>query len=172
MGNTHCISMACALVATLTAMPTSEAKAQAGGVHFKVAFDLSVDCDQPTELHGIPARGEASGVLNTDRTASADLTLTAISTSVIYFDTSLGGAPRPAPGGSSIINVVGRNRLRLTWDLPNNQIIATIDVIGHTCAALLDFKLKYGNRMYSMFNGQNFYFCQKPHLLGSSCTVQ
>ena len=172
MGNIPYISVACAFVAALAAIPPSEANAQTRSVQFDLAFDLSIDCDQPKEFHDIPVRGEGSGVLNSDKTASADLKISTMAGSSIHFDASLGGAPRPAPGGSSILNVMGRDRLRLIWDLPTNQIITTIAVRGQNCTAAVDFKLKYGNHTYSMFDGQSFYFCKKPRLLGSSCTVK
>lgn len=159
------------LIVVLALLPSSGARAQSSGIHFNAAFDLSVDCDQPKELHAAVVHGEGVGAINPDKTGTADLTISAITTSTIHFDARLGAA-QPAPGGSAAISLIGGNRLRLIWDLPNNQVVTVIAVAGQSCTVSVDYKLKYGNRQYSLFDGQSFYFCKKPQLLRSTCSVQ
>jgi hypothetical protein len=116
---------------------TTEAMAQSSSVNFHIGFSGHVDCDQPIQMRDIPISGDGVGVLNTDGSASADLTQTAFILSTrIHFEGRLGGAPKSAPGGTAQVRVAGRHRLLLIWNLPNNQLIVDIAVSGQSCSAL------------------------------------
>jgi hypothetical protein len=150
---------------------TVYAHAEGASVHVNASFDLSVNCDQPKQLSDVPVHGDIKGVLNSDRTGAIDLTLAAITTNTIHFDGKLGGKPQSVPGGTATLHILSGNRLQGIWGLPNDNIIATITVTGQTCEAGLDFKLKYGNKQYSLFDGANFYFCSRPKLVQKTCSV-
>jgi len=72
--------------------------AGAGSVNFQIAFTGHVDCYRPIAMNGIPISGSGTGTLNTDGSASADITETAfILSTQIHFDGRLGRST-PAPG--------------------------------------------------------------------------
>jgi hypothetical protein len=145
--------------------------AQTQVVNFKLNFELLVDCDQPTQIRNTPVHGDGSGHIGADRSAVADLRISALTTNTVHFQSHLGGGPQPAPGGNTIINVLGQNRIRMVWELPTNQLIATVSIKGKTCSTQLDTKLRFGNRQYSLFDGAAFYFCNKPRVVSTSCEV-
>ena len=93
----------------LVCLPAAErGEIAESGIHFDASFDLSVDCDQPKELRDIPVHGHGTGVVNADKTSSADLTISAITSSDIHFEGSHLGVPQPAPGGTGTISLIGR----------------------------------------------------------------
>jgi len=112
--------------------------------------------------------------MNADKTASADLAITGVLfTSKVHFDARLGGGAQPAPGGTSRLRVVAKNRLQAVWDLPNNQLILDIAATGRSsCSVRLNIKLKPGKREYTMFDGAITYYCSKQQLLSSSCEAE
>ena len=81
-------------------MSSTAAMAGPGSVNFQIAFTGHVDCYRPIAMNGIPISGSGTGTLNTDGSASADLTETAfILSTQIHFEGRLGRAT-PAPGGT------------------------------------------------------------------------
>jgi hypothetical protein len=148
------------------------ASAETSGIHFDIEFRMSVDCDQPKQVSDVPVNGSGSGVLNLDKTGSLDLTLTALTTSTLHFEAKLGSQASPAPGGTTIMRILSGNRLQAIWELPTDQVIATVLVSNRGCRAAVDFKLTHGNTQYSMFDGQNFYFCSRPRLIDTSCSLK
>jgi hypothetical protein len=166
------LKFACYLTVFFGLTFAGEAMAQAPAVHFQVGFTANVDCDRPIQVRNFALNGQGTGVLNADKSASADLTVTAFLIGVrIHFDARLGQASQPAPGGASQVRVAGKNRLRLTWFLPNNQLIADISVKGQSCSATVDTKLKPGMREYTLFDGTNYHYCGRPRVTGTSCSV-
>jgi hypothetical protein len=158
-----------AAIATITlwlVLP-SDALAQ---IRFHGGFDAVVDCDRPIAVRNFTVHGDASGVLNADKTASADLMVRTLTASQIHFDGRL-GRTLPAPGGSAQAIVVGRNHLRLIWNLPNNQFITNIVIAGKSCTASVDTKLRRGAREYSLFDGSSFYYCGRPRVVRTTCNV-
>lgn len=144
----------------------------AQGVHLQFGFSAGVDCDQPLQFRNLIITGDGTGVLNTDRSASADLNIKEfIFTNRLHFDARLGSAAQPAPGGSAQVRVGGRNRLLLIWNLPNNQLTADIAVNGHSCTMKVDTRLKPGMKQYSLYDGSRFYFCGRPRVEQTSCSV-
>jgi hypothetical protein len=155
-----------AMMVLWLALP-SDALAQ---IRFRGGFDAVVDCERPLAVKNFTVHGDASGVLNPDKTASADLIVRTLMASQIHFDGRLGRTV-PAPGGSAQALVVGKNHLRLIWNLPNNQLITNIVISGKSCTASVDTKLLRGAREYSLFDGSSFYYCGRPHVIRTTCNV-
>src|SRR6185312_2091137 len=118
----------------LACLPAA-AMAQGGTVNFRINFSGTVDCESPIAMSNIPISGEGTGQINTDGSASADVTQTAFVLSTrIHFEGKL-GRPTEAPGGTAVARVSGKNSLRLMWNLPNNQLVVNIAVRGQSCSA-------------------------------------
>jgi hypothetical protein len=148
------------------ALPT-ETMAQ---IRFQGGFDAAVDCTRPLAVSGVTVHGDASGTLNPDKTATADLDIRTFMSSRIHFEGRLGRI-LPAPGGSGQVNVVGKNHLRLIWHLPNNDLLVDITISGRSCTARLDTRLKRGFTEYSLYDGSRFFYCGKPRVVSTSCRV-
>jgi hypothetical protein len=147
--------------------------AQSPSVNFKISFVGQVDCDSPISAKNIPIRGDGTGVLNADGSATADLTQTAfVFTNQVHFDGRLGAAAQSAPGGTSQIRVAGKKSLRLVWNLPNNSLIVSINVRGQSCDARFDAQLNAGKAQYTLFDGQTYHYCGKPRVTQASCEVR
>jgi hypothetical protein len=152
---------------------SAQAMAQAPLANFHIHFAGTVDCDQPIAAKNIPISGDGTGVLNTDGSASADITQTAfIFTSTIHFDGRLGAAPTAAPGGTAQVRVVGRNSLKLIWNLPNNALVVNIATRGRSCAASFSANLFPGKRQYTLFDGSTVHYCGRPRVAQASCEVR
>jgi hypothetical protein len=150
----------------------SDARAQGAGIHFKIDFDLMVDCTRPIAVRNFIVHGSGTGVLNQDKSGSADLGLNAGPlASSVHFEGRLGRGATAAPGGSAQVHVVGRNRLRLTWDLPNNQLDATIAISGQGCSASINSRLKPGRTEYTLYDGSTYHYCGRPVGVRASCSV-
>lgn len=167
-----CAGFARTLAIVLALMvPSAMARAQSPGINFEAGFEMAVTCDRPVQVRDFLVRGTGTGVLHADKSASADLDITTLTTSRIHFDGRLGGAPRSAPGGTSQVHVAGKNRLRLIWGLPNNLLTMDLVIAGHGCTAIPGMRLKPGQREYSLFDGNGFYYCARPRVLRTSCRV-
>jgi hypothetical protein len=141
-------------------------------VHFQISGSGHVDCDQPIHVTNFPITVHGSGAINSDRSAAADVDITEfIFVNRIHFDGRLGARPTSAPGGTSQVRVAGRDRLRLIWSLPNNQITLDILVRGRSCSVALGFSLKRGMRQYSLYDGHGFHYCGKPRVEQTACSV-
>jgi hypothetical protein len=161
------------LILVLGLIFSTEGMAQSSSVNFQVRFSGQVDCDKPIQMKDIPISGDGTGVLNTDGSASADLTETAfILSTKIHFEGRLGGAPTSAPGGTAQVRVVGSHRLLLIWNLPNNQLITHIEVTGQSCSARFEPKLKPGKSQYTLFDGSIYHYCGRPRVAQASCQVR
>jgi hypothetical protein len=153
-------------------MFSTAATAESGSVHFRIAFTGHVDCYRPIAMNGIPISGSGPGTLNTDGSASADLTETAfILSTQIHFEGRL-GRTTPAPGGTAQVRVARRHRLLLIWNLPNNQFVVTVNVTGRTCNANFAAKLKPGKSEYTLYDGNIYHYCGRPIPDSASCQVQ
>ena len=141
-------------------------------VNFRIGFNGTVDCQSPIALSNVPISGEGTGQINTDGTASADVTQTAFVLSTrIHFEGRL-GRPTDAPGGTAITRVSGKNSLKLMWNLPNNQLVVNIAVRGQSCSASFAAILKPGKTQYTLFDGNTYHYCSKPRVTSSNCQVQ
>ena len=149
------------------------AAAQTGSAHMQAKFELTFDCERPFVVKNHPIHAAFNAVLNTDKSASADLALTGvIFTNTVHFAGRLGGGTQAAPGGSGLLRVISSNRLQAVWDLPNNQLVLDITAAKSSCSTALNIRLKPGKTEYSMYNGHSFYYCSAYRLLGSSCQAQ
>lgn len=156
------------LLAIVMALASAPASAQKSSVHFKFGFEAVVTCSRPVNVTNSATRGSGSGVLNSDRSASFDLSL---ATSSVHFDAKLGSRSNPAPFGTSRLSVVNRNQLRAVWSLPNNDIIMNFRVISDSCKATAVSRLRRGAREHnSVILGQLAY-CSKLQITGTSCTL-
>ena len=140
-------------------------------VNFQIAFTGHVDCYRPIAINNVPITGSGAGTMYTDGSASADLTQTAfVLSSTVHFEGRL-GRPAPAPGGTAQVRVAGPHRLLLIWDLPNNQMVVTVNVTSNTCTARFVANLKPGKTEYTLFDGNNYHYCGRPIPVTASCQV-
>lgn len=161
----------CAFCIALTSFSIG-AQAQGNGVQIEFTFQGQIDCEQPLKVNNFPFSGRGSGTLYANKRAALDLSFSGSSTSNIRFDAALGGAPMSAPGGTAQLRVLGNNRLRMIWSLPNNDQSVDIAVSGSSCTASVDNRLKRGARQYSVFDGGVFYFCAKPRITQTTCNIR
>jgi hypothetical protein len=155
------------LMAIISALVSTPASAQKSAIKFKFDFETVVSCSRPVNVTNSAARGSGSGVLNTDGSASFDLSL---ATSTVHFDAKLGRS-NPAPFGTSRLSVVNRHQLRAVWSLPNNDIIMNFSVASDSCQASAVSRLRRGAREHnSVILGQLAY-CSKLEITRTSCTV-
>jgi hypothetical protein len=158
------------IVVALTA--AAEAAVEPTAFRFRGTFDAVVDCSRPFRMRHIPIHGYATGVLKSDKTASADLHMrTLFIPTRIHFGGQL-GEPTPAPGGTARAEITGENHLRLVWDLPNNLIINDIDISEKSCTANLATELKPGKTIYTLNNGMMMFYCDKPRVTHTSCRIR
>ncbi len=151
----------------------TQAMAQTPLANFHIHFAGTVDCDQPMAAKNIPISGDGSGVLNTDGSATADITETAfVFSSTIHFDGRLGARPSAAPGGTAQVRVAGRNGLKLIWNLPNNALVVSIVTRGKSCSASFAANLFPGKRQYTLFDGSTIHYCGRPRVAQASCEVR
>lgn len=163
--------LATALCFLLTFSGTA-ARAQSDGVKIEFTFQGAVDCEQPIKVNNFGFSGRGSGILYANRRAALDVTFSGVSTNTIRFDASLGGAPTSAPGGTAQLRVLGPNKLRMIWSLPNNDQSVDIAVSGRSCTASINNTLKRGSRQYSLFDGGIFIFCAKPRITQTTCNIR
>jgi hypothetical protein len=160
----------CLLIA-LAAACASDVQAQTPVFSFKGGFDAIVDCERPLNLQKLPITATVTGAINSDKSGTADLNLVAILPSTVHFDGRLGRTTF-APGGTSArMQIIGHNRLRLTWDLPNNLLVVDVAIGKGSCTASLSTQLKRGQREYSLYNGHAFFYCGKPQVTRTSCQI-
>jgi hypothetical protein len=160
------------LIAALFGLALSAPNAaRAASVNFQIAFSGHVDCHRPFQISNVPISGSGTGSLNSDGTATADLTETAfILSSRIHFEGRLGRST-PAPGGTAQVRVAGQHRLLLIWNLPNNQFIVDISVNGQSCTARFETQLRPGKTEYTFFDGTIYHYCGRPTTESASCQV-
>jgi len=146
--------------------------AHASSVNFQIAFSGHVDCHRPFNVSHVPISGSGTGSLNSDGSATADVTETAfVLSSRIHFDGRLGRST-PAPGGTAQVRVAGQHRLLLIWNLPNNQLVIDVAVNGRSCTARFEPALKPGKTEYTLFDGTIYHYCGRPTAETASCQVQ
>lgn len=148
------------------------ARAQSDGVNIEFTFQGQVDCEQPLKVNNFPFSGRGSGTLYSNGRAALDVSFSGATTNNMRFDASLGGAPTSAPGGTAQLRVLGKNKLRMIWSLPNNDQSVDITVSGRACTASINNTLKRGSRQYSLFDGGIFIFCAKPRITQTTCSIR
>ena len=146
------------------------AAAESGSSRLQSKMQLSFDCEQPVHVQNYSVTATFTGTLNADRTAFGDLTISGfLLHGDVHFDARLGRGAMPAPGGTSQLRVLGKDRLRGIWSLPNNDFILDIIANGNSCTVNLALKLKRGKTQYSMFSGSKFYYCSAARLVSRTC---
>lgn len=154
------------LVLAASILMTPVSGQAAGQLRAKFSFDGLANCDNPP-IRNFPIRGEGTGVLSTDRSATLDMNSNVEGS--LQINAKLGGAPTEAPGGSASIRVVNRRTLRAVRDYPNNVIIINMIVRGNSCTMTLENRLKPGKRQYTFFNGSGISYCSKPVITRAEC---
>jgi hypothetical protein len=147
------------------AMPVST-EAAGPSVRARFSFEGLANCDNPP-IRNFPIRGEGTGVLSVDRTASLDMNSTVEGR--VRYNATLGGKPTEAPAGSASLRVVGRHTLRAIRDYPNNIIVINMTVRGSACTMTIENKLKRGKRQYTFYNGSGISYCSKPQITRAEC---
>lgn len=134
-----------------------------------LAFDLDgvATCSRPIAINNFPVRGSGSGALNDDGSASLNFSLNG--DAPIRFDAKLGGGARPAPFGTSRLNVVNRNQLRAVWSLPNNDIVLNFRARPGSCQATAVSQLRRGAREHNVVSGGQLAYCGQLRVTRISC---
>jgi hypothetical protein len=158
-------------VALAASPPLAGEAAAMGSTHFKGHSEMVLDCERPFYVRDHAIHIDYTADLNADSTATADFAIIGVFVDKVHFDMKLGGSSL-APSGSTILRVMARNRLRLIWDLPNNQVLLDIIVAGKSCSAALNVTLKPGKREYTMSDGSHMYYCSAQKVLSASCEAQ
>lgn len=160
-----------ALIAMGLVGTSSAVLAQSSSFHVDMNYDFALDCSQPIVTSNYVTHVTGRGVLNADRSASADLVAQgSLNSSQIHFEARLGGAPGAGPGGTtSTIRVLGRNQLQLIWSQPHHDDIVNVKTSGRKCQLSYTTHLRPGYSNYQIFYGQGFATCRKPVFLGGSC---
>jgi hypothetical protein len=147
------------------------AMAQTTNFHFH--FGGSMSCMQPIPVSNAPVSGDGTGVLNADGSVNAEITQGLLGFTVSsHFDSKLGPGLTSVPGGTGHVRVVGRQSLRFIWNLPNNSLVVTIAVRGHSCSASFQANLFPGKTQYSFFDGSMYHYCGRPVMTSSSCEIR
>ena len=159
------------ILLAILAMP-APAIAQAGSAHMRSTMDLVFDCEEPLKVTNYKVQATFVATLNTDKTAEADLRISGFMLgSDVHFDARLGRSVLSAPGGTAQLHVVGPNKLRGIWSLPNNDLVLDISANGKSCAVALALRLKRGKSQLSMFSGSKFYYCSAGHVVRTTCNA-
>jgi hypothetical protein len=149
---------------------SGELPCSAASVHFKGDSDLQFDCERPIHVREHAIHVDYTAALNSDKTAVADFAIIGIFTDKVHFDMKLGGSVN-GPNGATIARVMAQNRLRVIWDLPNNQLVLDLTVAGRSCSANLSINLKRGKQEYTVSDGYQMYYCSSQKVLRTSCEV-
>lgn len=161
------------IVAAVLLICTPAAVAQSGGVRLRANMQLQFDCERPWKVKNYGVRATLRAVLHSTNSATADLGIVGFFLNTnVHFDAKLGSGSLSAPGGTSQLRVLGSNRLRGTWSLPNNDLILDLTVTEQSCRADLTLKLKPGKSEYSMYGGTKFYYCSAARVISTSCEAK
>jgi hypothetical protein len=162
----------CCSAIALSLLFSGSAIAQSGSVTFVSDMNLSFDCEDPWQVKDYPVRAKLTGILN-GKSASADLVISGFMLDAnVHFDARLGSGSLPAPGGTTQLRVLGRDRLRGVWSLPNNDLAVDFLVSGQSCSTVLTMRLKPGKAKYSMYSGSKFYYCSAARVINTTCEAK
>lgn len=133
----------------------------------RFSYEGIATCQQPA-VSNFPIRVEGTAQLSTDRRASVNMTSSTGDSSRL--NATLGGKPTAAPGGSTVLNVVGSHTLRAVRDFPNNVAIITMTIRGSSCRMTLVNRLKPGKRVYTFVSGSgSVSYCSRLQITRTDC---
>ena len=125
-------------------------------------------------LKSIPITANVTAALNADGSLVGEVIQTAyIISSTVRFDGRLGSSLAPAPGGTSQFRVSGRSGLRLMWRFAEQyhdrehrrqraDVLSQLTTRGSIPAS--------GNTC--MYDGNQYFYCDRPRMTMSSCEVR
>jgi hypothetical protein len=117
-----------------------------------------------------PLRGSGTAELKEDRTAALSTEDSVGAGERVQG--KLGGPAVDARNGSIKLNVGGRNKLRITRDLPNNVALIDIKFVGRTCQISMKDQLKPGKTEYTYPTAFGVAYCDRLKVTKSTCTVK
>jgi hypothetical protein len=162
------LAYAVALVAILIAVTSLPGTAAESVIRGKFTFDGLATCENPP-VQNFPVHAEGTASLSTDRSATLDMSSN-IEGSVQY-NAKLGGKPIELPNGSGSLHVAGRHTLRAVRDFPNNVLVVNLTIVGKSCVARVENRLKPGRRQYTFNTAIGLAYCSKPQVVRAECTA-
>jgi hypothetical protein len=139
------------------------------GARFQFTWQGIIDCDQPVSVHNLPVQGQGTATLFPNRVGTMDMTIQGgFSTYQLHLDGRLGRRTQ-APGGMVEIHVTGPQSLRASWILPNNDLILDVVANQRSCNLSVASRLHRGQRIYTLYEGSKYYYCQQFHITQASC---
>jgi hypothetical protein len=155
-----------AVLAGLIVLPAS-AFAAGSTMRAKFVYDAVADCESPA-VSNFPVHAEGVGTLTVDRHASLDIDSSVAGRE--HYETTLGGRPSEAAGGSASLRVLGKHRIQAVRSYPNNILIADINVVGSGCTLTVVNKLKPGKRLYTFTSSSGaMAYCGRARVVSTSC---
>jgi hypothetical protein len=144
------------------------ASADAAAIRGKFTFDGIASCERPP-VQNFPVHAEGTATLSTDR--SATLEMVSNIEGAVQYNAKLGGKPIDMPNGSGSLHVAGRHTLRAVRDFPNNVLVVNLTIIGRSCVAKVENRLKPGKRQYTFQTAIGLAYCSKPRVVRAECTA-
>jgi len=167
MVRTEFIHAVALLVFSIVMLPVAGQSAEAI-IRGKFSFDGIANCENPP-VQNFPVHGEGTASLSTDRSATVDMESNVEGR--VQYSGKLGGKPVEAPDGSASLHVAGRHTLRAVRDYPNNSIIISLTIIGHSCSVRVENRLKPGKRQYTFHTAIGLAYCSKPQVVKAECSA-
>lgn len=137
-------------------------------VRGKFVFDGIANCMNPP-VQNFPVHAEGTASLSTDRSARVNMVSNV--EGPVQYNAKLGGKPIDMPNGSGSLRVAGRHTLRAVRDFPNNVLIINLTIIGHSCSAKIENRLKPGKQQYTFQTAIGLAYCSKPQVVRADCSV-
>jgi hypothetical protein len=157
-----------ATLAVLVMMLPVAGRSAEDGVRGKFVFDGIANCENPP-VQNFPVHAEGTASLLADRSARVDMVSNV--EGGVQYNAKLGGKPIEMPNGSGSLHVAGRHTLRAVRDFPNNVLVISLTIVGHSCSAKIENKLKPGKRQYTFQTAIGLAYCSKPQVVKAECTV-
>jgi len=155
------------LTISIVTIPASGQAAESA-IRGKFTFDGIASCENPP-VQNFPVHAEGTATLSTDRSATLDMVSNI--EGAVQYNAKLGGKPIDMPNGSGSLHVAGRHTLRAVRDFPNNILVVNLTIIGHSCIAKVENRLKPGKRQYTFQTAIGLAYCSKPQVVKAECTA-
>lgn len=157
-----------ATFAVLVTMLPVAGRSADDGVRGKFVFDGLANCENPP-VQNFPVHAEGTASLSADRSARVDMVSNI--EGVVQYNAKLGGKPIDMPNGSGSLHVAGRHTLRAVRDFPNYVLVISLTIVGHSCSAKVENRLKPGKRQYTFHTAIGLAYCSKPQVAKAECSV-